>query len=220
MARKVGAEGRVLAFEPQGFIYSLLKSNLVVNNVENVEAHYAALGATPGEVLIPMFDYAKGENFSGYGREHWQKIPKERCFTVELLTVDQLGLTRLDLLQLDVEYMEREVLLGAQQTIAKHRPKIFLENNGGEEFGRLINYLREINYTPYWMVTFLFNKNNYFENEVDVFKGACSFNMYCVPNEREEWKVEGLREAQPTDPQGDAGGVPAQWVVTGVEGTQ
>jgi hypothetical protein len=49
------------------------------------------------------------------------------CETVDVMTIDDLRLTRLDLLKIDVEGMEMDVLLGAERTIAIHRPLMIIE---------------------------------------------------------------------------------------------
>jgi hypothetical protein len=44
-----------------------------------------------------------------------------------MMSLDSFGLARLDLLKIDVEGMESEVLQGAQATIYRCRPAIFVE---------------------------------------------------------------------------------------------
>lgn len=52
MARAVGPTGRVLAFEPQAFVYRVLVANLAVQLAHHVEAFAVALGAEPGQVWM------------------------------------------------------------------------------------------------------------------------------------------------------------------------
>jgi FkbM family methyltransferase len=199
MGRSVGPQGKVIAFEPQGFLWTLLKANLAINGVDNIDAVYAAVGKECGQVKIPMINYAKGDNYGGVGREVWKQYDDDCCSTVELVTIDSLGLPRLDLLQADVETMEKEVLEGAKETIEKYRPKLFIENDKVAQFVELIEYVEEIEYVPYWVVTWLHVKNNFYETDKNLFPGACSFNMYCIPKERPDWMIEGLRIAKTTD---------------------
>ncbi len=49
--------------------------------------------------------------------------------TVPILAIDDLGLKRLNFMKLDVEGMEKYVLLGAMKTIEKWHPIIYLETN-------------------------------------------------------------------------------------------
>ena len=46
---------------------------------------------------------------------------------VSVITIDSLGLDRLDLIKIDAEGMEMEVLQGAEQTIGRCRPVIYAE---------------------------------------------------------------------------------------------
>ena len=38
-AKKVGPKGKVFAFEPQSFIYNLLKDNVKLNNLKNTKIY-------------------------------------------------------------------------------------------------------------------------------------------------------------------------------------
>ena len=51
---------------------------------------------------------------------------------VSLISIDQLGIEDLSLIQLDVEGFERTVLEGALETIARHEPVIVLEDTRDE----------------------------------------------------------------------------------------
>ena len=48
---------------------------------------------------------------------------------VRVLTVDGLGLDAVNLLKIDVEGMELSVLRGADETIERYRPTVYLEDN-------------------------------------------------------------------------------------------
>jgi hypothetical protein len=67
--------------------------------------------STTNEAIGQVIDYADGAT---------AEIPA--------ITIDGLGLTRLDLLKIDVEGMEAEVLDGARRSIAAHLPIITAEH--------------------------------------------------------------------------------------------
>src|ERR1700730_11531990 len=48
LARLVGASGTVYAYEPQRMIYEILRKNVEVNDLPNVQLNWAAVGATDG----------------------------------------------------------------------------------------------------------------------------------------------------------------------------
>merc|ERR1712196_335736 len=52
--------------------------------------------------------------------------------TVEVIRLDDLALPKLDLLKIDVESMEMELLLGAQETLKRCRPIIYVEDSEGD----------------------------------------------------------------------------------------
>jgi hypothetical protein len=58
--------------------------------------------------------------------------------TVEVVTIDGLGLRQVDFLKIDVEGWEHEVVQGAEQTIRSHRPVVVIEQkpHQAERYGR------------------------------------------------------------------------------------
>merc|ERR1711874_258866 len=60
---------------------------------------------------------------------HYDKTHRE---TVEVMALDELALSRLDLIKIDVESMEFEMLKGAEQTLRRHRPIIYVEDSEAE----------------------------------------------------------------------------------------
>lgn len=76
-----------------------------------------ALGSRPGYVAL-----APGKTNTG----------QQHCvegFDIEVITLDSLDLAP-DFIKMDVEGMEYFAILGAEQTIKKHRPVIMFEENG------------------------------------------------------------------------------------------
>jgi hypothetical protein len=67
------------------------------------------------------------------------------------MTIDDLRLTRLDLLKIDVEGMEMDVLLGAERTIDSCRPAMIIEvkkSNRGDITSFITNF--GYNYYPFY----------------------------------------------------------------------
>lgn len=190
LAKHVGAEGRVLAFEPQGPIFALLSENLRENGVAWVEADRAAVGARKGHVHLPAIDYAAPEgNFGGASPLNGS----EAGARVRLVTIDSLKLERLDLLKADVEGMEAEVVRGATETIRRCRPVLYLENDREEKSAELITLVKELGYRLWWHLPPLYHPENFRRNGVNVFPGAVSVNMLCIPAER-SITIRHLRE--------------------------
>jgi FkbM family methyltransferase len=175
LSRLVGDRGRVHAFEPQRGLFQMLCANLALSGRTNVEGHCAALGATPGRILVPELDPARPANFGGLalgGHPRGVETP--------LTTVDTLGLARLDLLKVDVEGMELAVLEGAAETIGRCRPLLYVENDRVERSPALIEWILARGYRLYWHLPALYQPANYFGNPVNVFERIVSSNMLGV----------------------------------------
>ncbi len=146
----VGPLGRVHAFEPQRLIFNMLCGSVALNGMTNVVCYNLALGDHTGVIECPQFDYFKPMNFGSveFGDRQMERLEQERQYdqglkeTVGITSLDQLGLTRLDLLKVDVEGMEIKFLNGAKNTILNCRPIIHIEYikvNENELSERLIN---------------------------------------------------------------------------------
>jgi FkbM family methyltransferase len=175
IARLVGAEGAVLAFEPQRVIYDILSNNIRLNGLTNVIAHRRAVGSEPGTTRVPALDYRQTNNFGGVALGGSQGEP------VEIVTIDSLALPRLRLLKVDVEGMEANVVAGARATIARLQPALYIENDRAELSQRLISLLFGVGYRLWWHITPLFNPKNFFGYPEDIFGDIVSFNMIGFP---------------------------------------
>src|SRR5690606_37547306 len=119
-------KGRIHAFEPQPFVHATLSANLELNGLlDRVTAYRAGLGAAAGIRYLPAIDPAESENFGGVSLSE----DPAAGIAVPVTTIDQLKLDRCDMLKIDVQGMEREVLVGATRTIARHQPMIYVEND-------------------------------------------------------------------------------------------
>ncbi|MGE3175755.1 MAG: FkbM family methyltransferase [Planctomycetota bacterium] len=140
LAGLIGARGAVHAFEAQRIVFHMLCGNVALNSVENVWCHHLALGAEPGLLAIPQFDYDRPLSFGSieFGAEQREPIGQQRgddptrVEYVRMDTVDQLDFPAVHLMKIDVEGMELAVLQGARDTIARDRPLIFLEYLKGD----------------------------------------------------------------------------------------
>jgi FkbM family methyltransferase len=141
LARLVGLEGAVYAFEPQRLTYQVLCANAALNNLFNIHAVQAALGAAPGTAIIPLLD-PRGTYHSGGVTVRMGGQGE----TTPVITIDSLRLPRLDLLKLDIEGHERAAIQGARQTITQHRPVLYVENDKPEHHLGLIADVRSLGY--------------------------------------------------------------------------
>jgi len=135
LAQRAGAAGEVHAFEPFRLPYQILTANCALNGLQSCFTHHRALGSRAARKLSRMpglnaignpskmhvADHVASEMHIHYEPHRWE--------TVEVVPLDDLALTRLHLLKIDVESMELEVLRGAEQTLRRHRPVIYVEDS-------------------------------------------------------------------------------------------
>ncbi len=178
----VGSEGAVIAFEPQRLVFHLLCANLALNSITNVFAYQKAVGAADGTVLVPQIDPASEANWGGLSLGAW-----EQGEPVPVTWLDGMRFPRLDLLKADVEGMEEQVLAGAVETIARHRPVLYLEDDRPELSESLRARIRSLGYKIHNHMPPLFNPNNFAKNSENIFPGIVSVNLLCIPDES-EWQ--------------------------------
>jgi FkbM family methyltransferase len=128
-AAAVGSSGKVLAFEPSPREYGRLRTNCELNDVPAVQLFRMALSDSNGtaELAIATAEHA-GQNLLGEARSEIEILRRE---SVPVMRFDEVpgvsALPRLDLFKLDVEGEEYRLLLGAAESIQKHRPVILFE---------------------------------------------------------------------------------------------
>jgi FkbM family methyltransferase len=110
---------KVFAFEPGPGVFAALKANVETNDLSNVTPINAAVSNIPGTVRF-------AEN-SAYGHISSEGV------AVTAVTVDDFAdlnsLHRVDLMKIDVEGFEKDVLIGAEKTIARFDPIVHMEFN-------------------------------------------------------------------------------------------
>ena len=175
IAQFVGPSGRVIAFEPQRITFQTLCANLALNRIENVRAYWAALGKEKGDIAVPPLATDAIQNFGGYSLEK-ARVGEQ----VRLATLDEFDLSHCHLLKIDVEGMEADVLRGGVETIRRHSPLIYLENDRREKSPVLIGTLFELGYRCYWHLPVCVSEAN-FRNEKEDIPRVYSVNMICLP---------------------------------------
>ncbi len=125
LASRLAEGGRVVAVEPVEDTSEALRCMCELNGLGNVTLVQAALSSAPGEMAIhvsPQYpDWSTGVP------ERMSAKPGSKV-TVRVTTIDalvrELDLPRVDLIKIDVEGMEREVIMGARETIQAYQPVI------------------------------------------------------------------------------------------------
>jgi FkbM family methyltransferase len=176
---------QVHCFEPQPRMYELLRENIEQNGLLNVSAHQLALGAIFGKAGLPSIDYDKPDNFGG--------VPLVPGSEIKVATLDSFNLDACNLIKIDVEGMEADVLAGAKETIKRHHPLLYVENDRIDKSVALITLLNEFGYEMYWHAPYLYNPDNFNGVRENIFPNTVTVNMLCVPKGLTIEQTKGLR---------------------------
>lgn len=127
-AERVGPTGRVVAVEADPRIFPLLERNVALNGLSQVTLVAAAAGAGPGTVKLAGFD----ESQPNWGISRVVESSEGPYFEVPARAVDdvadELGLSTIHLLKMDIEGAETFALQGMARGLAAHRyQRILLE---------------------------------------------------------------------------------------------
>ncbi len=162
----VGKKGRVLSFEPNPVNFEILKINLSINGIQNVEPFNIAVGAENGEVDIDI------SSSNSYVLRNTVSVKTSK---VKLINIDSLLDSNPDVLKIDVEGFEKEVLAGAVKLLRK-KPKLAIEIHP-EMFEKYNTSIKEI--------FDIINRDNYnFWVQWDDEKQPCPYNFEKEINSR------------------------------------
>lgn len=161
LAKAVGPFGRVYAFEPQRIISQRLSANVALNDLSNVFVYQAAVGQQHSYINVPKINYSVPANYGAISLADQILIEEVLHETAQVITLDSLDFKQQgsksdcpSLIKIDVELMERYVLIGARNLIARCKPILYVENNCMMTSGPLVSLLYELDYVPYWDLTF------------------------------------------------------------------
>ena len=175
--RTQGRGTRIISFEPQRQLFQALGGSLAINGYRHVYLHNCGLGADYGQAELPAVDYSVAQDFGTVSLSDDTTIDEDAWMAdrqVEITSIDNMSLPRLDFFKLDVEGYEVPALTGALGTIKKHRPWIWVEYfiTGVEPIKETLSDL--INYS-FFIVDYQ--------------------NMICAPNEKlAQLTTSGLQE--------------------------
>ena len=184
MAKRVGLEGLVYAFEPQRFLSQTLSANVVLNELPNVYTMHMALGDHIGTIRVPRVMYSSPGNFGALSL--LKKYPATR--PLPLMTLDSLRLPCPRFIKVDAEGMEENILEGAVKTIQKCKPFLYVENNCVMGSKNLILAIHRMGgYRLYWDVQPYYNNKNFFGDSSNIFPDAMmSINMLAIHDDSQE----------------------------------
>ncbi len=143
-ARLLGSSGRVVAIEPDPSNFAALKSNVVLNGLDNVQAFNVGCWSSDGEKILHR-------QLGNLGGHSFVDSTEGEAISVPVRTLDGLlaeaGAKHVDAMKLDVQRAESEVLLGASSTLqANRRVTVFFEESGDPQAASSIRMLRALGF--------------------------------------------------------------------------
>lgn len=146
-ARCVGTSGKVVALEPDPEVLAILRRNIEVNRVGNVQVVHGAASESCGRARLGR---ARSSSYSTglYCQDaaDWIEVPRYSLDAV----INELGIGAVDLVKLDVEGAELEVIEGMSEILRVNRPKVIMELHGridGTETQPPVQKLKRAGYT-------------------------------------------------------------------------
>jgi FkbM family methyltransferase len=131
MSQLVTETGKVLAFEPNEYNYTVLLLNSITSKSLNISLYKQGCGEHT-ETRYMDAKWQSVDHVDNYGCITLNKENTSADTAIDIISIDSLNLERLDLIKIDAEYMEEQVLKGMKDTIQRLRPIIILEIHANE----------------------------------------------------------------------------------------
>jgi FkbM family methyltransferase len=184
MAKLVGDNGNVIAFEASAANVDLLRKNIEQTGCSNVNVMPVAASNKDGTIPVD-----KQSALHAYSRPDINVGE----FHVPCSTIDGLNLPRVKLIKVDVDGHELQVLNGARATIERCKPIIYIENEIDDKREEMVAWLIDRGYRLWWHRPFMFNADNFKGERKNIFGALISIMTICVPDET-GYAVKALEE--------------------------
>lgn len=177
-SKMVGADGVVIAIEPQRTQQLFLKANIALNTLLNVLTKQVALGDKSGSAVIPVVDLNSEHDFSGLELNR-----SGAGESIQVITLDSMNLAKCNLIKISPAAASLSILRGALETISSHKPAILIEIENDSDKDQVKHMLnRDRKYNCKIQSASLFNPNNYFGNSLNIFEGENNKRyLLCIP---------------------------------------
>jgi len=152
---------RVYAFEPQPFMFDMLCTNLLLNNVLNVTPIQCALGPVDGITHMNIHDPTQINSPAGEG------VGKGES-EISIHALDTLAIGRVDFIKIDVEGFELEVLKGMGRTLELYHPILYIEIHYAHLIEPIKSYLWHFGYAATSLIktTIIYPKEGNYDTSI------------------------------------------------------
>lgn len=187
----VGPAGRIYSFEPRREIYTLLLENISINNCKNVTALNLGLAESRQALRLSLMNVNGVANFGGRALDEYDSSDSE-AYEIQISTIDDLDIERIDFIKIDVEGMERRVLDGSVKSISRHRPVIFCECNSLDAGKDLLEFCHQEQYKAYAFLASAFNASNFNGIEENIFGASKELALLMVPMDKLKYTLDKI----------------------------
>ena len=160
LARHVGPAGIIHAFESRRLTFQLLCANVALNGLENVHTYERGVSQR----------FSNGTDTTTYPT------------MASAATIDALDFGNCQLIRIDAPGNEENVLAGAEQTLTRSDPVVYLRNVSESQRPRIISWFRSRGFRMYWHSPRFFRSTNFRGQTDNVFGEMKSENILCVSN--------------------------------------
>lgn len=153
----VGEEGKVIAFEPNPTSYEYLSENANLAQYANITTYQIALGdrlSSGGLSLVQPEQNLGGTKISEGGTDANGIVVRIQC-------LDDFDFGKIDFIKADIEGMEFPMLLGAEKTVSRDHPVIFLEVNNLQASIPVLGWASARDYMIFGLISAAFNPDNF-----------------------------------------------------------
>lgn len=151
-AQLAGINGKVYGFEPMNYIYKKCLHNMSLNHFKNIVIENLAISDSNQSLIIN-----EPSNSNSGGTYVLKTIENQLTDNlVKAITLDEYiriaKIEKVDVIKIDVEGFETNVLLGAVNTLKRHKPTLYIEvcdenlKRGNSSSIELITFLENLNY--------------------------------------------------------------------------
>lgn len=124
-SKLVGNEGRIIAFEPEPFNFSLLIRNIEINGCKNVKAIRKAISNKTGMTNLYLCEDNLGDH------QIYCSDDRRECIEIETISLDEYFCSAtqpIDIIKIDTQGAEMAILMGMDKTLKENNNiKIFTE---------------------------------------------------------------------------------------------
>lgn len=121
-SKAVGSQGKVYSFEPHPKTVKILRFNIDLNSIKNIDVIEKGIGSKSGEAKIyDRWDVNRG------GASLLSSNSEQDSYDIQIVSLDEvLENVKVDMIKIDVEGFELEALKGAKKILSSKTPPILI----------------------------------------------------------------------------------------------